>query len=543
MTVQEWLGQDNQLGIDIWEKKYRYNNESFDEWLDRISGGNEELKKLIVEKKFLFGGRILSNRGLDKYGVKTTLSNCFVAGTKITTKRGLVNIEDVKKGDVVLTEDGSWQKVNETMSRDYNGDLYKIQAMGLYEPIICTPNHKFLTQNGWKRADRILAGEEGGRIISPDKLKIPDTKFEKKYDTIDISEHFKSNEYKRIQYVDKDLLITETYEVNHGTGFWKSHGYKVNRYINPEADFMYLIGRWLGDGSITRRKSKKVANHSIVQIVFNKEKEEQDALYIADIGEKYFGFKPQITYTNQNVIAVRWESEIIGSWFYGEFGEKCDGKIVPEKYLGDINIACGLLDSDGSLNVHGGFKIVLKNFKMLSWLRDTLFLNGFNTSPISEVKRQKDTFMFSISSYIINQKLSDLMRKKSWDMKHGKAPQKNALYRDYIHVEKIEVLEDQASKVYNLSVEENHTYIANGVIVHNCYVITPPEDNIESIFECASKLARTYSYGGGCGVDISNLAPRGAKVNNTAKATSGSVSFMDLYSLVTGLIGQNGRRK
>ena len=76
----------------------------------------------------------------------------------------------------------------------------------------------------------------------------------------------------------------------------------------------------------------------------------------------------------------------------------------------------------------------------------------------------------------------------------------------------------------------------------NCYVIAPPEDSIESIFECASKLARTYSYGGGCGVDISNLAPRGAKVNNTAKETSGSVSFMDLYSLVTGLIGQNGRR-
>lgn len=76
----------------------------------------------------------------------------------------------------------------------------------------------------------------------------------------------------------------------------------------------------------------------------------------------------------------------------------------------------------------------------------------------------------------------------------------------------------------------------------NCYVISPPSDSIESIFECASKLARTYSYGGGCGVDISKLAPRGAKVNNTAKETSGSVSFMDLYSLVTGLIGQNGRR-
>lgn len=76
----------------------------------------------------------------------------------------------------------------------------------------------------------------------------------------------------------------------------------------------------------------------------------------------------------------------------------------------------------------------------------------------------------------------------------------------------------------------------------NCYVVSPPQDSIESIFECASKLARTFSYGGGVGIDISKLAPRGAKVNNTAKVTSGAVSFMDLYSLVTGLIGQNGRR-
>ena len=80
------------------------------------------------------------------------------------------------------------------------------------------------------------------------------------------------------------------------------------------------------------------------------------------------------------------------------------------------------------------------------------------------------------------------------------------------------------------------------VTYSNCYVVDPPEDNIESIFDCAKKLARTYSYGGGCGVDISRLSPRGARINNAAKETSGAVSFMELYSLVTALIGQNGRR-
>lgn len=80
------------------------------------------------------------------------------------------------------------------------------------------------------------------------------------------------------------------------------------------------------------------------------------------------------------------------------------------------------------------------------------------------------------------------------------------------------------------------------VTYSNCYVITPPDDNIESIFDTASKLARTYSYGGGCGTDISRLRPKDAIVHNAAKSTSGAVSFMDLYSYVTGLIGQSGRR-
>ncbi len=78
MDVKNWLGEENQLGIDIWQKKYCHNNESFDQWLDRVTVGNKELRQLIIEKKFLFGGRILANRGLNKTGLKITLSNCYV---------------------------------------------------------------------------------------------------------------------------------------------------------------------------------------------------------------------------------------------------------------------------------------------------------------------------------------------------------------------------------------------------------------------------------------------------------------------------------
>lgn len=80
------------------------------------------------------------------------------------------------------------------------------------------------------------------------------------------------------------------------------------------------------------------------------------------------------------------------------------------------------------------------------------------------------------------------------------------------------------------------------VTYSNCYVIAPPEDSIEAIYESRMKLARTYSYGGGCGIDISKLAPAGAKVHNQAERTTGAVSFMQGYSQTTEEIGQNGRR-
>lgn len=80
------------------------------------------------------------------------------------------------------------------------------------------------------------------------------------------------------------------------------------------------------------------------------------------------------------------------------------------------------------------------------------------------------------------------------------------------------------------------------ITLSNCYVVTPPNDNLESIFDAGAKMARTFSYGGGCGIDVSNLRPKGADVNNAAKSTSGATSFMDFYSYITGLIGQEGRR-
>lgn len=80
------------------------------------------------------------------------------------------------------------------------------------------------------------------------------------------------------------------------------------------------------------------------------------------------------------------------------------------------------------------------------------------------------------------------------------------------------------------------------VTYSNCYVLPRPKDNLESIFDTARDMARTYSYGGGVGISLKKLRPRNFRVHNNAKDTSGAVSFMPIYSLTTETIGQNGRR-
>lgn len=76
MDIKEWL--TSKLSVSEYERKYRYNNETFDEFLERVTNGDKEVQQLILDKKFIYGGRILANRGLQKNGTKVTYSNCYV---------------------------------------------------------------------------------------------------------------------------------------------------------------------------------------------------------------------------------------------------------------------------------------------------------------------------------------------------------------------------------------------------------------------------------------------------------------------------------
>ncbi|GIQ63686.1 hypothetical protein PACILC2_22540 [Paenibacillus cisolokensis] len=77
---------------------------------------------------------------------------CFPAGQKVITAKGFVNIENIRKGDVVLTHTGNYREVITPMMKLYNGDLYEITAKYYRIPIKTTSEHPFWTKRGWVAA-------------------------------------------------------------------------------------------------------------------------------------------------------------------------------------------------------------------------------------------------------------------------------------------------------------------------------------------------------------------------------------------------------
>ncbi len=77
----------------------------------------------------------------------------------------------------------------------------------------------------------------------------------------------------------------------------------------------------------------------------------------------------------------------------------------------------------------------------------------------------------------------------------------------------------------------------------SCYPLGYVEDSMEGIRKICEKMEIIYMHGGGCGIDISKLRPKGSLVDNGQGISSGPIGFLYKFDAITGTTNQGGRRR
>jgi len=88
------------------------------------------------------------------YGGKQMSGGCLSPGTKIFTRGGYKNIEDITENDYVYTKEGEFMKVLQTHNFE-DKELLQIEFDDGYK-VTCTPEHKFLIDDEWVEAKDLV---------------------------------------------------------------------------------------------------------------------------------------------------------------------------------------------------------------------------------------------------------------------------------------------------------------------------------------------------------------------------------------------------
>ena len=359
-------------------------------------------------------------------------SPCFPAGTLVLTKEGYKEIENIHVGELVYTHAGNWKPVS-AVGYKYSPT---VKLKGNHYGIIATPNHPFYsaehnrTWNGngydtelknvgeWTPAEK-MAGKRWSVPVQITGLDIP--KIEKQ---------------------------------NH----------KQNDPPVIDDRLMYVVGRWLGDGWLRdgQRSGRKTGQtFGQIFICANKEK----SPYLQQILNDVFTGSSAVQFFQERTVnKFRINNQPLCKWLKENFGEKAHGKTLPAWAL-CMNeemrkaLLFGYLDSDGYKTGENSFKATTVSKK----LAHSLCLLGESLGYSFTVHYANVPSKKVIEGRTVNQKPQYQVVLRGTERKTGIIKDTHKWYK----CRTVEPYSDKQT-VYNITVEDDHSYIVEGFIVHNC---------------------------------------------------------------------------
>ena len=363
-------------------------------------------------------------------------SPCFVAGTLVMTDKGMKPIEEIKIGDMVLTHNSRYRKVLNVGGKLVD-NVYNIKGMG-FDNITTTSNHPFYAREKYYQyEDKGMKTKEGWKKKS------------------------KVRYYKEPQWVEaKDLDKTKHY---------LGVTYNTNLGIDTDThseDFWYFVGRFIGDGWIqkTKRKNRKDSHMYIVTLCCGKSEFNEIKQIMDKLGYNYNYLEERTTYKFR--ICSMELLDYLSKCGIGSIN-KC---IHPDVWGLPLNKKKALLDgyisADGSYPKNrNGLCSITTISKQLAYELKLLITEVYNV-PVGM------TYNIRPSKYIIEGREVNQHNTYQIRFKTHTHPQDRSFFDKDMSYSWSQITsittEEKQTIVYNMEVEEDNSYTANGVVVHNC---------------------------------------------------------------------------
>lgn len=414
----------------------------------------EESRDLIANG---YGIAVCSNYGFgssrDKFGIaeaRGTWHHCYLADTVISSPDRNKSIKDYKIGEKVFDHNGDIQFVTNTFIREYNGELIKISSYGI-PAFKVTSEHPILV---YREIENETEASEENFINNIIVVK----KHKKKTQTR-IKKWIKAKDVKL-----GDWLLTPKLKYNHkpfeNLDYGKINPQSLNipKQINaPDDDIAWMFGFYIGDGNTT-------SNHKVSFTFSSGEKYIVDKLITAfdklglEITFKDFG-----TYTRAHCY-----SSILSRCFDKWFGKYSTDRQIPEFLITQgwnmEAVIEGIYNADGFISGNNK-KISMSNKGLILQIRH-LLINDDKHPSMHLQKRYGSAYPNGSDCYAIS--ISDRTRHLT------------SVHEEY-YCNPIRKIESSIEKctVYNLEVSNTHTYIADGVVSHNCMSFIGVDDTRE----------------------------------------------------------------
>jgi intein/homing endonuclease len=352
---------------------------------------------------------------------------CILKGELVLTREGYIPIENIKIGDLVYTYKGNWKKVINIKSKiERKKAFYDIKYKGYYKPLRCTEDHRIYVYN----------------------------KIRKRYDwceakNLDINNHnIVLNKLTLKNNYTNDLKIDE-YVAGKSV---KDRIIRINREPILSNELLYAMGRFVGDGW-TNKDDVCLCGHIKEYDVVKK--------CVLDI-KKSFGVNSNSLYERciDNKCEFAIYSQELTIAFSSWFGSGAHNKKIPNFIFNLTEIQIreflnGYYDADGYKRKNTQQASTVS--KYLSY-QLTLLEALLGNTPTIRYNEVAKCWSFE---YSLNDKIS---RNKLITNQNG-----NVLYP----IEEIKIYHPKRNdeRVYDIEVQDDHSFVVGLSTVHNCHRI------------------------------------------------------------------------